>query len=246
MRVFLVILAIMLAGCSGAAGSAAPTDEGTSAPTATSSEAPDGSPAPSVEASAANPEPPAASAATALPAACAEGFAKYLVAIEPLVSAFDPASGTLADLFSAEEAARSKAMELLTANDSRAPYSCSEVGLEWAYFDSDTPWDAVLAIAADTAPGTVAYLSGLQATSAFDVNTLSVYGIEGCDDAVASIKESVGAEMGDGLTRVDEMPFGDAIALVGLYRAYMREVQNEVCPRDELGNDEFGFMATAG
>ncbi len=244
MRRLLPLLMILLVGCSGAAGSATPTGEQT-AGSSPPSEAPGGSPAPSVEASAAS-EPPAASAATGLPAACAEGFAKYLVAIEPLVSAFDPASGSLADLFSAEEAARSKSMELLTANDSRAPYSCSEVGLEWAYFDSDTPWDAVLAIAADTAPGTVAYLSGLQATSAFDVNTLSVYGIEGCDDAVASIKESVAAEMGDGLTRVDEMPFGDAIALVGLYRAYMREVQNEVCPRDELGNDEFGFMATAG
>ncbi len=61
-----------------------------------------------------------------------------------------------------------------------------------------------------------------------------------------SIKERVAAEMGDGLTRVDEMPFDEAVALVGLYRAYMREVRNEVCPRDELGNDEFGFMASAG
>ena len=184
--------------------------------------------------------------ATGLPAACAEGFAKYLVAIEPLVSGFDPATGTLADLSSAEEAARSKGMELLTANDSRAPYSCSEVGLEWASFDSNTPWDAVLAVATDAAPGTVAYLTGLQATSAFDVNTMSVYGIDGCDAAVASIKDRVAAQTSDDVSGVDEMPFDDGIALAGLYRAYMREVQNEACPRDALGNDEFDFMRAAG
>ncbi len=159
MRRFLVILAILamvLVGCSGAAGSAAPTDgptTGSSAPSEAASQAPGGSPSSSTDASAAASEPPAASEATGIPAACAEGFAEYLVAIEPLVSGFDPATGTLADLFSAKEAARSKSMELLTANDSRAPYSCSEVGLEWAYFDSDTPWDAVLAIAADDGPG---------------------------------------------------------------------------------------------
>lgn len=66
------------------------------------------------------------------------------------------------------------------------------------------------------------------------------------DAAVASIKERVAAQMSGGMSRVDDMSFGDALALLGLYRAYMRNVQHEVCPRDALGNDEFGFMSTAG
>ena len=87
---------------------------------------------------------PSGATTTVLPAECAEGLGKYLVAIEPLVAKFDPAKDTLGALYKAEDAAGDKAYELLQANNSTAPYSCSEVGLEWAYFDAHTPWDAVL------------------------------------------------------------------------------------------------------
>ena len=42
------------------------------------------------------------------------------------------------------------------------------------------------------------------------------------------------------------MTLEDGLALLGLYRAYMRDVQNEVCPRDALGNDEFDFFGRMG
>ena len=32
----------------------------------------------------------------------------------------------------------------------------------------------------------------------------------------------------------------------GLCHAYMRDMQNVVCPRDALGNDEFDVMGAAG
>ena len=41
------------------------------------------------------------------------------------------------------------------------------------------------------------------------------------------------------------MALEDGLDLVGRYNAYMHEVQDEVCPRDQLGNDEFDFMAPA-
>ena len=131
----------LLAGCSG--GAAPGGGQATTGPTtgADATQPPGSAVAPGTdEASAAS--------AVALPADCAEGLGKYLVAIEPLVSKFDPAKDTLGDLYKADDKAGDKAYELLQANDSRAPYSCSEVGLEWAYFDASTPWDAVLAVAA--------------------------------------------------------------------------------------------------
>jgi hypothetical protein len=245
MRKFLPILVILVVGCGGAAGSA---PAGTSS-TTSSAPAPAGSTAPgapSSEASAAPSEGPAASTTAALPADCAQGLGDYLVTIEPLVKGFDPAKATLADLLDADEAVQEKSVELLMANDARAPYSCSEVGLEWAYFDSRTPWDAVLAVAGDAAPGTVPYLTATRTMSAMDVDPVSAYGIEGCDAAVASIKKQVASLTKSGTSKVVEMGFDDAVKLLGLYKAYMRDVGNEVCPRDALGNDEFGFMGAAG
>lgn len=42
------------------------------------------------------------------------------------------------------------------------------------------------------------------------------------------------------------MPFDDGVELLGLYKAYMGQVQTEPCPRDALGNDECGFIGSAG
>lgn len=168
------------------------------------------------------------------------------MAIEPLVASFDPAKATLDDLTKAGKGARDKAIELLNANGGRATYSCSEVGLEFAYFDSKTPWEAVLAVASDAAPGTVAYLTGLRAMAAMDVAVLSDYGIAGCDDAVKTIKKGVADQKASGKKRVVEMPFDPGLELLGLYKTYMRQVQTEACPRDALGNDEFVFIGAAG
>jgi hypothetical protein len=181
-----------------------------------------------------------------LPAKCAEGLAAYLKAIEPVVSSFASAKATLGDLSTAERATSDKAFELLNANGGRAPYSCSEVGLEWAYFDSNSPWDAILAVAANAAPGTVAYLTGLRATKALDVAKLSDYGIAGCDEAVKTIKKRVADQTASGKKGVEKMPFADGVKLLGLYKAYIREVQTQACPRDALGNAEFGFFGSAG
>jgi hypothetical protein len=79
----------------------------------------------------------------------------------------------------------------------------------------------------------------MRAQAALDVATLADYGIDGCDAAVSTIKKAVKNQKVSG---VDKMPFQDGIDLLGKYNAYMHEVQNEACPRDELGNDEFGFM----
>ena len=92
----------------------------------------------------------------------------------------------------------------------------------------------------------MAYLTGLRATSALDEAELSDYGIAGCDDAVAAIKQRVAALMSAGTDDVEVMPFDDGMELLGLYKAYIRQVQIEACPRDALGNDEFGFIGSAG
>ena len=145
-----------------------------------------------------------------------------------------------------DQAVGEKSIELLMANDATAPYSCSEVGLEWAYFDSNTPWDAVLVVAGDAAPGTVAYLTTVRDMAAIDVAKVSDYGVEGCDAAVARIKERVAAELSGGAAGAEEMGLEEGLALLGLYKAYLRDVQTEVCPRDALGNDEFGFFGAIG
>lgn len=146
----------------------------------------------------------------------------------------------------ADQAVGEKSVELLMANNATAPYGCSEAGLGWAYFDSNTPWEAVLAVAADAAPGTVAYLTAVRDMSAIDVAKVSDYGVEGCDAAVAKIKERVAAESSGGAAGAEEMGLKDGLALLGLYRAYMRDVQTDACPRDALGNDEFDFFGDLG
>ena len=242
MRRFLPLLVILLMGCSGGPGSAS-TDSPSASAGSAASPTPGGS---SAASPAASPAASAASNAGPLPGECAKGLGDYLVAIEPLVSKFDPAKATLGDLFTAKEAVQTKSVELLMANDATAPYSCSEVGLEWAYFDSRSPWDAVLVVAGDAAPGTVGYLTAQREMSAMDVNPVTAYGVEGCDAAVASIKKGVRANSNKGKSEVVDMGFKDAVALLGLYRAYMHDVGNEVCPRDVLGNDEFDFFGAAG
>jgi hypothetical protein len=181
-----------------------------------------------------------------LPADCAEGFAAYLVEIEPIVSGLDPATATLGDLDTLDQAVHARSIELLQANDSRATYDCSAIGLEWAYFDASSPWDTVLTFAADEAPGTVAYLTALRDWKGLDEATLADYDIPHCDAAVNSIQERVAGQTTSGVAEVSEMPLDEGLDLLGLYRAYLEEVRNEVCPRDELGNDEFDFFGVMG
>jgi hypothetical protein len=252
MRRFLPLLVILLIGCSGGPGSASTGSPTTASDSASASAGSAVSPTPAGPSAASSVEPAASSEASAgsnagvLPAACAKGLADYLVAIEPLVSKFDPAKAKLGAFFTAKDAVQEKSVELLMANDATAPYSCSEVGLEWAYFDSRSPWDAVLVVAGDAAPGTVGYLTAQREISAIDVNPVTAYGVEGCDAAVASIKKGVKANSNKGKSEVVDMGFKDAVALLGLYRAYMNDVAHEVCPRDVLGNDEFDFFGAAG
>jgi hypothetical protein len=236
-----LVIVLVLMGCSGSPGTAA-----TDGPAAVSS-APSASPGSSAAGETVAPPSAAPSAAAgtdaALPAACAEGLAKYLTAIEPIVSSFDPATATLGDLSTADQAVQEKSYELLVANDSTAPYSCSEVGLEWAYFDANTPWDAVLAVAGTAAPGTVGYLTATRDMAMIDVAKVTDYGVEGCDAAVAKIRAGVAAGGADG---AEKMALQEGLALLGLYKAYLADVRNEICPRDELGNDEFDFFGAMG
>ena len=240
------VIVLVLVGCSGSPGSAPTVGSAaqSSAPSAPAASSGSSAPAASSPASAAPSE--ATGNGAALPAACAAGFAKYLTEIEPIVSAFDPATATLGDLETADQAVGDKSYELLTANNSTAPYSCSEVGLEWAYFDSNTPWDAVLAVAGTAAPGTVGYLTAVRDMAMIDVAKVTDYGVEGCDAAVASIKNRVGAEVSGGTSGAEEMGLKDGLALLGLYKAYLADVRNEICPRDALGNDEFDFFGAMG
>ena len=57
----------------------------------------------------------------------------------------------------------------------------------------------------------------------------------------ASIKKDVKARSKK-VSGIDEMAFQDGVELLGRYKAYMHDVQDEECPRDALGNDEFDFM----
>lgn len=243
--ILVVMVSAMLAAC-GATPGASPSG-GTTATTNPADTAQPGGE--STEPGGATPagqatEPPAGG--VTLPAACAEGLAEYLVAIEPDVSGFDPASGTLADYVAADQASNQTSYELLEANNSTATYSCSEVGLQWAYFDAQSPWDAVLAVAAEAAPGTVAYLGAVRTLASHDVEPMSTYGFTDCDAAVTSIKDRVAAQVAGGTTDLADMPYEDGVALLGLYKAYSSEVRNDVCPRDELGNDEWEFMGALG
>lgn len=249
MRGSFLVLVLVLAGCGGApgaGGSGAAVTPSSAPSVAGAPAASDGSAAPATSAQPTEAAAPSEAGAAVLPADCAEGLGDYLKAIQPAVSGFDPASSTLGALLDADMATKEIAIDLLQANDSRAPYSCSEVGLEWAYFDSGSPWEAVLAVAATSAPGTVNYLTGLRALASHDVEPMITYGVSDCDTAVKTIKDAVADHVSADTERIVDMPYQEGIALLGLYEAYMHEVQNEVCPRDELGNDEWDFMRGAG
>jgi hypothetical protein len=232
MRKLLPLALVLLSGCGGAAATTLPGQPTNPAQTTGTG---------------ATVEPPATGQATGaagvvIPASCAAGFIEYLKAIEPVVAGFDPATDTLGDFFAADDAAGDKGYELLTANDSRATYSCSEVGLEFNYFDSRSPWAAIHEIASANAPGTVGYLQVNERVSAIDIAEMSDYGVATCDDAVARIKKGVADATNSGMATVDDMSVDPGIALLGLYNAYLAQVREELCPRDALGNDEFGFM----
>ena len=245
-RLLSLLVVLAVAGCSGAAGSAgadrpsgASAAPSTPAATASSGGAPSQSTAPTAA------QASSGGGAVALPAECAKGLADYLVAIQPIVATFDPAKSTLNDLLALQEPVRAKGLELLKANNGRATYSCSDEGLEWASFTSTSPWDSVLAVATEKASGTVPYLTGLKARAALDATTLAQYNVAGCDAAVAAIKKAVKDQKQAGAADLSALAFPKAMDLAGLYRAYMRDVQNEVCPRDALGDDEFQFMRFA-
>lgn len=242
-RILMSVMAIVLVACSGAApggstgASDAPTVAPASADAGVSSE-PSSAPAPAAEAS-----PTGGGGAGALPAECAEGFAAYLTAIEPIVAGFDPAQATLRSLEDLGQLVHMKDIELLDANGSRATYDCSAIGIEWAYFDATSPWATVLGFAGQAAPGTVAYLTAVRDEQMIDVAEVTDYGVDGCDAAVAAIKEQVAAH---GDTTAGELPLTDGLPILGLYKAYLRDVGEGLCPRDALGNDEFDFFLGVG
>ncbi|MGQ0849579.1 MAG: hypothetical protein ACT4OP_10760 [Actinomycetota bacterium] len=184
----------------------------------------------------------AAGPSAGLPEDCADGLAEYFGEIEPVVAGFDPGSAMMGEFFRFDDAASDRTYELVSANDSQATYDCNAVGLSWAYFDSNSPWEAVIEVAAERAPGAVAYLEGVKAVSAIDVAVMTNYGVSTCEEAVAQIKQAVADQVAAGKETLAHMAFHDGLELFGLYNAYMAEVQDERCPRDELGNDEFDFM----
>ena len=79
-----------------------------------------------------------------------------------------------------------------------------------------------------------------------DVATVADYGVSGCDAAVAAIKKGVKTQSSAGKDGAEKMGLDEGLKLLGLYKAYLHDVQNEVCPRDQLGNDEFGFFGGVG
>ena len=100
-RFFPLLVILLLVGCSGGSGSASTGSPTTASNSPSVSAGSAVSPAPGESSAAppdASPEASAASEAGALPADCAKGLGDYLVAIEPLVSKFDPAKATLGDL----------------------------------------------------------------------------------------------------------------------------------------------------
>lgn len=241
MKRLLPLAFLLLAACgdSGTSATAEPTSSAATTP-ATSETAASAS-GTAVEASA---SPTAEQAAGGIPAACQEGFGSYLTAIEPLVAAYDPAGSTLGEWREFRDAVQEKSVELLMANNATAPYSCSQINLEYAYFDDSSPWDAILPFAADTAPDTVPYLETVRDVTATDEALLDDYVSGGCDAAVEAIQQSVASETAAGRADLAAMPVAEGVDLLGLYSGYMSQVQQGACPRDALGNAEFGFMGT--
>ncbi len=227
---------VLLAGCGGATSAPTPSAGATAGPQSTDTPVPGATTASSAT------SVPSAGSGVLIPAACAAGFTDYLKLIEPVVADFDPTTADLSAFYAADDAASEKGLEAMTANGSRATYSCSEVGLEFNYFDTRSPWDAILEIAKAQAPGTVAYLEVKRRVSAIDTATMSDYDAATCDDAVARIKKAVADELAAGSETVQDMSVDEGLALSGLYSAYMHDVSDAKCPPDKLGNDEFGFM----
>ena len=87
------------------------------------------------------------------------------------------------------------------------------------------------------------YLTAVRDMAAIDVAKVTDYGVEGCDAAVAKIKAGVAA---GGAGGAEKMALQEGLALLGLYKAYLADVRNEICPRDQLGNDEFDFFGAMG
>jgi hypothetical protein len=179
------------------------------------------------------------STVAALPEPCATGFIAFLKLIEPDAARLN-ASSTLKDFRAIDEAVKEKGVQAMS--NPATMYDCSSVGLQFAYFDSSSPWEAVLAVASKEAPGTAGYLSALRERRASDVRKMADYGASSCDDAVAKIKQRVKAAKAAGAADVGAMPVFDGIAVLGLYDTYLHEVQNDACPKDQLGNDEFDFF----
>jgi hypothetical protein len=237
----LLVVSVLLAACGG-------TSVSTSLPVLT--------PVPGQTAGPATPgsatgAPPAATAAptsgapgVAIPASCLTGFTDYLKKLEPAVAGFDPATTTFGDLQNVEEAARMVGIDLLT-NGGGATYSCSEVGLEFAYFDSRSPWPAIFEVANAQAPGTVPYLQTVEELSANDNATIADYGSATCEDASTRIKAGVSGLSGAGADSVRDVRVADGLELLGLYKSYLHAVADGTCP-DVLGNDEFDFFGAIG
>jgi hypothetical protein len=235
MRRLLPLALVLLSGCPGATTSPTLSGQATT-PAQTSATGSTGAPPATSQATTA--------AGVEIPAACVAGFTAYLKAIEPVVAGFDPTTAIFGAFFDADDAAGEKGIELMTANGARATYSCPEVGLEFAYFDSHSPWAAIHAIATAQAPGTEPYLQVKEQVSAIDNAQLSDYDVATCDDAVARIKQEIADQTAAGTDTVDNMSVTEGIDLLGLYKAYLSDVQDGACPADALGNDEFGFIGS--
>ena len=246
MRRLLPLVAILVVGCSGSPG-ATPAGGSSIAPTAVAATTQPSPTAPTSQPSGASSPAsstgsggsPAAGAA-GLPAACASGVTALLSAIEPVVSTFDPVKASMGDLATMEDAAQSKSLGL------SIPYDCTTAGLAWVSLGAKTPWDAVLAAAGSTAPGTVAFLTAVRDHRANKVAKVADFGVAGCDAAIAAIKKGVKGHASGGSKDIKDMSLGDGLKLLGLYVAYMHDVQNGACPPDKLGNDEYEFFGPMG
>jgi len=243
----LLPLALLLVVACGESTDSNSADSNSTAPSATTSAASSASSGTTPGASSNNgtvASPSVEQGASGIPAPCQEGFGSYLTTIEPLVADYDPATATLGEWQDFKGAVQEKSVELLMANNATAPYSCSQINLEWAYFDASSPWDAILPFAEERAPETVAYLETVRDVSATNEAQLDDYVTGGCDAAVEAIQQAVATETAAGRADLAAMPVAEGVQILGLYSGYMSQVQQGACPRDALGNAEFGFMGT--
>jgi len=88
------------------------------------------------------------------------------------------------------------------------------------------------------------FLTAVRDHRADKVAKVADFGVTGCDAAVTAIKKGVTGHASGGKDLKD-MPLGAGLRLLGLYDAYMHDVQNGACPPNELGNagyESFGSM----